>query len=247
MSIIAIIPARYQSSRLPGKPLSKIGEKTIIERVYLQVKKSTKITEVVIATDHQSIYDEAINFGAKVVMTNEKHPSGTDRIAEAVQQFNGYNYVINVQGDEPFINPHSIDLLADCLINGTEIATLVQKIGDSETLFNPNIPKVVLNNVNEAIYFSRQTLPFLRDIEPQNWLAHHDFYKHIGLYGYRADVLQQICKLLPSPLENAEKLEQLRWIEAGYKIKVAVTSYDSFGVDTPEDLLFANQKIAQHS
>ncbi len=245
MSIIAFIPARYQSTRLPGKPLANIGNKTMIERVYNQVKMAKQVDEVVIATDHESIFEEAVTFGAKVVMTSSNHPSGTDRIAEAVQQFSQYDFVINVQGDEPFINPISIDLLASLLKNEVELATLVQKINDSETLFNENIPKVVLNNNQEAIYFSRQTIPFLRDINPKDWLSKTTFYKHIGLYGYRKDILQKICQLQPSTLENAEKLEQLRWLEAGYKIKVGITTYDSFGVDTPSDLAQANKIIEQ--
>lgn len=240
MSIIAFIPARFQSTRLPGKPLAHIGNITMIERVYNQVKLAKQIDEVVIATDHESIFEEAFAFGAKVVMTSADHPSGTDRIAEAIQHFGQYDFVINVQGDEPFINPNSIDLLASLLKNEVELATLVQKISDTETLFNQNIPKVVLNNNQEAIYFSRHTIPFLRDVPPKDWLGKTEFYKHIGLYGYRKDILQKICQLAPSPLENAEKLEQLRWLHAGYKIKVGITSYDSFGVDTPSDLAQAN-------
>lgn len=246
--ILGIIPARYASTRLPGKPLLKIGGQTMIQRVYNQVKKCNQITETVVATDDELIYDHVKNFGGQVIMTSENHQSGTDRCFEAYQNLNSkYDYVINIQGDEPFIQPEQIDILTKILTGVTEIATLVKKIVDEKTLFNENSPKVIFNKNYEAIYFSRQTLPFIRGEEKHNWLSNSAFYKHLGIYGYRTDVLAAITKLPQSTLEIAEKLEQLRWLENGYKIKVAVSPYDSMGIDTFEDLQLARKNIENQS
>jgi 3-deoxy-manno-octulosonate cytidylyltransferase (CMP-KDO synthetase) len=243
-SIAGIIPARYASSRFPGKPLVEIEGISMIQRVYIQAQKCSKLNTVFVATDDNRIYDHVTNFGGNVIMTSENHTTGTDRCYEAYLNLNTpFDYILNIQGDEPFIQPEQINFLADLLDGTTEIATLVKKIEDDETLFNENTPKVILNKFSEAIYFSRQTIPFLRGVEKHNWLASNTFYKHIGIYGYRTDILEKITKLKPSALETAESLEQLRWIENSYKIKVAITPYDSIGIDTPADLEKANARI----
>jgi 3-deoxy-manno-octulosonate cytidylyltransferase (CMP-KDO synthetase) len=238
MKILGIIPARFASVRFPGKPLADIGGKSMIQRVYEQCLKSSILSKVIVATDDQRIYNHVLGFGGSVVMTSANHPSGTDRCFEAFKKIKGdFSFVINIQGDEPLISPEQIDLLASCLNSGeTEIATLVKKINDEETLFNPNIPKVIFNSNKEAIYFSRQTIPFVRESEKAEWLDKHEFYKHIGIYAYRHDILEKISSLKPSSLEKAEKLEQLRWLESGFKIKIAITEFESQGIDTPEDL-----------
>ncbi|RKO70736.1 3-deoxy-manno-octulosonate cytidylyltransferase [Sphingobacterium puteale] len=237
MKFLGIIPARFASSRFPGKPLVDIEGQTMIQRVYEQVKKSKKITKVIVATDDQRIASEVRSFGGNVVMTSETHQSGTDRCAEVVSHNREYDVVINIQGDEPFINPEQIDLLAACFENPqTKIATLVKEIETSEELFNLNIPKVVRNVSGEAIYFSRQTIPFLRGVNQEQWLEKQKFYKHIGIYAYQADTLRALTRLPVSRLEEAEALEQLRWIENGYAIQTAVTTHETVAVDTKEDL-----------
>ncbi|WP_018344649.1 3-deoxy-manno-octulosonate cytidylyltransferase [Cytophaga aurantiaca] len=238
ISIAAIIPARYASTRFPGKPLVQINGKTMIQCVYDQVKSTPEIDEVIVATDDDRIETEVIRFGGKVVRTKPEHPSGTDRCYEAYQKLNKkFDFVINVQGDEPFIQPEQIRTLAAILTPDVELATLIKKIEDEETLFNPNTPKVLVNAAGEAIYFSRQTIPYLRQYpDKKDWLVNHTFFKHIGMYAYRPDILAQITQLKPSALELAESLEQLRWLESGYKIKTAVTTIETVGIDTPEDL-----------
>lgn len=209
----------------------------MIQRVYEQVKKSTRLNEVVVATDDQRIVDNVLSFGGKVVMTASHHQSGTDRCAEVIAQMPGYDIAINIQGDEPFINPAQIDLLATCFeVPDTQIATLVKEITHEEDLFNVNIPKVVRNNKGEAIYFSRQTIPFLRGAEKEQWLQKQKFYKHIGIYAYQVDTLKALTHLPISMLEEAEALEQLRWLENGYAIKTAITNHETVAVDTREDL-----------
>ncbi len=238
MKIIGIIPARYASSRFPGKPLVDIGGKSMIQRVYEQAKKSGSLAEVVVATDDIRIEQHVKAFGANVVMTSESHQSGTDRCFEAIQSYNpSADVVINIQGDEPFIRSEQIDLVASCFNSEkTDIATLVKKIVTDEDLFNPNTPKVILNKNKEAIYFSRQSIPHIRSSETGEWLTKHTFYKHIGIYAYRTNVLAELTNLKQSSLEVAEALEQLRWIENGYKIKVETTDFESVAVDVPDDL-----------
>jgi len=236
MKILGVIPARYASTRFPAKALADIGGKSMVNRVYEQAKKATSLTKVVVATDHQLIYDHVKQFG-DVVMTAEHHPSGTDRCYEALNKVaDRFDFVINIQGDEPFIRPEQIDLLASSLSDEVELATLIKKIEDEESLFNPNNARVIFNKFYEAIYFSRQAIPYMRSTPKEDWLKKHTYYKHIGIYAYRADVLERITKLEPSPLEKAEMLEQLRWIENGYKIKVTISEYETMGIDTPEDL-----------
>ncbi|MDQ1151316.1 3-deoxy-manno-octulosonate cytidylyltransferase [Sphingobacterium zeae] len=237
MKFLGIIPARYASSRFPGKPLIDIEGKTMIQRVYEQVKKSTRLDEVVVATDDQRIADNVLSFGGQVVMTAPHHQSGTDRCAEVITQMPGYDIVINIQGDEPFINPAQIDLLATCFeAPDTQIATLVMEITLEQELFNVNIPKVVRNTKGEAIFFSRQTIPFLRAVEKDQWLQRQTFYKHIGIYAYQVDTLKALTQLPISMLEEAEALEQLRWLENGYAIQTAITTHETVAVDTKEDL-----------
>lgn len=238
MNIVGIIPARFASTRFPGKPLIDIAGKTMIQRVYEQAKKANSLSEVVVATDDERIAQHVQSFGGNVVMTSENHQSGTDRCFEAIEKFEiNADVVINIQGDEPFIQPEQIDLVASCFsLKETELATLVKKISTNEELFNPNTPKVLLNSNKEAIYFSRQTIPHIRGKEQNDWLKQHTFYKHIGIYGYRTDVLATITQLKQSNLELAEALEQLRWLENGYKIKVEITDFESVAIDTPDDL-----------
>jgi 3-deoxy-manno-octulosonate cytidylyltransferase (CMP-KDO synthetase) len=242
--ILGIIPARYASTRFPAKPLVDIAGKSMIQRVYEQVRKSSLIKDVVVATDNQQIFDHVKSFGGQVCMTKESHVSGTDRCYEALTlQKEKYEYVINIQGDEPFIQPEQIDLLAKLLDGKTEIATLVKKIADQEQLLNSNIVKAVVAENNQALYFSRSVVPHIRNTPEVDWLGKHTFYKHIGMYAYRADILKQLTALSVSPLEKAESLEQLRWLENGYRIKIAETKTETIGIDTPEDLQKALQYL----
>ncbi|MEQ9231643.1 MAG: 3-deoxy-manno-octulosonate cytidylyltransferase [Cyclobacteriaceae bacterium] len=233
--IIGIIPSRYASTRFPGKPLADIGGKPMIQRVFEQASKSSSLAEVIVATDDERIQECVLGFGGKVAMTSPDHTNGTERCAE-VAETNSADYYINIQGDEPFIHPEQIDTLAAILDGSTQLGTLVKKITDPSLLDNPNTMKVVLKKNWEALYFSRNCVPFVRDAEKKDWLYHHTFYKHIGIYAYRADVLSEITKLPQGLLEKAESLEQLRWLENGYTIKVAETEHESMGIDTPEDV-----------
>jgi len=237
MAKLGIIPARYASTRFPGKPLIDIAGKSMIQRVYEQACSAPSLDKVVIATDDERIIEEVERFGGAYALTRSDHQSGTDRCAEVAQKFTGYEVIINIQGDEPYIDPVQIDLLSTCFEDPTvKLATLVKKITTTEELFNHNIPKVVLNAAQQAIYFSRHTIPFLRNIDQENWLSAHQYYKHIGIYGYTVETLLQITQLKPSKLELAESLEQLRWIENGYDIQTRITDLESIAVDTPEDL-----------
>ena len=245
-SFIGIVPSRYASTRFPGKPLVKIGNKPMIQLVYEQAQKA--ISEVYVATDDERIYSAVQNFGGRAVMTSPNHQSGTDRCFEAYQKIGSRaEVIINIQGDEPFIQPEQIETLKDCfLLHETQIATLVKPYAVEETfedLANPNTPKVVINNRMEAMYFSRSIIPYLRSVDRRQWIEKHAYYKHIGLYAYRANVLKEIVQLEPSLLEKAESLEQLRWLENGYKIKVGITKHHSIGIDTPEDLERAREMI----
>lgn len=239
MKFIGIIPARYASTRFPGKPLADMNGKLMIQRVYEQVSKA--LTDVWVATDDQRIMDAVTSFGGNVVMTSSEHKSGTDRCYEAYLKIaKPFDVIINIQGDEPFIAPEQIEAIKACFIDSTiQLATLVKpfrKEDGFEVLFNPNSPKVVLNKDNEAIYFSRSIVPYIRGEHHSKWLDNHIFYKHIGMYAYRPDVLKEITSLEQSSLEKAESLEQLRWIENGYKIKVGFTDFETIGIDTPEDM-----------
>lgn len=235
--ILGVIPARYASTRFPAKPLADLGGKSMVQRVYEQVKKSNRISEVVVATDHPEIFHHVQRFGGNVCMTNAHHASGTDRCYEALApQKKEFHYVINIQGDEPFIQPDQIDLLASLLDGKTEIATLIKKIEEKESLFNPNVVKVVASTDKTALYFSRSPIPHIRNTQENDWLSRHTFYKHIGMYAYRSDILKLLTGLPVSSLEKAESLEQLRWLEHGFKISVAETQTETIGIDTPEDL-----------
>jgi 3-deoxy-manno-octulosonate cytidylyltransferase (CMP-KDO synthetase) len=236
--IIGIIPARYASSRFPGKSLTDIQGKTMIQRVYEQSAMSKVLHKLVVATDDARIYDHVLSFGGEAVMTAEHHPSGTDRCYDALQQMPGdYQYVINIQGDEPFIDPAQIDELGAALKDGTtELATQMIPVHTHDMLFDTGEVKIALNDKQEALYFSRMVIPFIKGIAQQDWHLHHTYYRHVGMYAYRADVLAKITKLPVSSLEKAESLEQLRWLEAGFKIKCIPTTYESHCIDTPEDL-----------
>jgi len=235
--ILGVIPARYASTRFPAKPLADLGGKSMIQRVYGQVKKSKLVSEVVVATDHSEIFNHVNKFGGNACMTKESHASGTDRCFEALAlQKKDFKYVINIQGDEPFIQPEQIDLLAKLLDSKTEIATLVKKIEEKEQLFNPNVVKAVVSKDKTALYFSRSPIPHIRNTHESEWLSKHTFYKHIGMYAYRTDILKQLTALPISALEKAESLEQLRWLENGFNISVAETLTETIGIDTPEDL-----------
>ena len=236
MRILGIIPARFASSRFPGKPMADIAGKSMIRRVYEQCKKSQRLDKVIVATDDQRIMDHVLGFGADAMMTSDQHPSGTDRCEEVAKQYSDFDVCINIQGDEPLIDPAQIDLLCGCFDQEhVQLATLVKKISTEEDLFNQNTPKVVLNKKLEAIYFSRTAIPFFRGRETGDWLK-HTYYKHIGIYGYRTKILAEITQLPVSALEKAEALEQLRWIENGYTIQVAITDKESQAIDTQADL-----------
>lgn len=236
--ILGIIPARFASTRFPGKPLIDIKGKSMVQRVYEQASKSRSLDRVVVATDDQRIYDHVTAFGGLAVITRDDHPSGTDRCKEALEKVGeDYQYIINIQGDEPFIDPSQIDTLAAVLQDGiAELATLIIPVSDSAALFDEGEVKVTLNTAMEALYFSRMVIPYLKGAAKDEWHLHHKYYRHVGMYAYRRDVLDQITRLPVSSLEQAESLEQLRWLEHGFKIKCAVTHFDSHCVDTPEDV-----------
>lgn len=237
--IIAIIPARYDSSRLPGKVLEKIGEKTMLNLVWDQVKKTELIEEVIIATDDGRVVNEAENFGGQAEMTFSSHRSGTDRCAQVASQFWETDIIINIQADEPFIDPEIIDMLASRMIEDDwiEIGSLCTKIKDQDEAADPNTVKIVMDKYNKALYFSRASIPYFRD----NIGSVENQHRHIGIYAFRNKTLQSITKLSESFLEKAEKLEQLRWLENGYKIHIFETEYSGTGIDTPEDLEKARQ------
>lgn len=240
MKFIGIIPARYASTRFPGKPLVDIGKKPMIQRVYEQASKALNL--IIVATDDEKIKQAVENFNGRVVMTSKHHKTGTDRCDEAIHifrkdYFENIDVVINIQSDEPFIQPEQLKQLMDCFKNpSTQIATLIQEIEMNQDIFNTNLPKVAINLNNEAIYFSRSPIPFIRNKHKDRWVTSHKFFKHIGIYAYRTGILREIAQLQPSSLEIAESLEQNRWIENGYTIKVKETNFKSFPVDTPEDL-----------
>jgi len=240
MNVLGLIPARFASTRFPGKPLAIIANKPMIQWVYERASEVFDYTFV--ATDDIRIADAVKGFGGKFIMTKDTHQSGTDRCAEALdisekQTGVKFDVVVNIQGDEPFILPEQLRKVVSCFIeNDVQIATLVKPFTQGENIFNPNTPKVILSSRGYAIYFSRSVIPFIRNKENEQWLSNHIFYKHIGLYAYRSNVLREITKLPQSKLELAESLEQLRWIENGYRIKVEKTDLETLAVDTPEDL-----------
>ncbi len=244
MNFIGIIPARFESTRFPGKPLALLGSKTMIQWVYENCSKS--LQHVWVATDDDRILAAVEDFGGNAIKTLSTHQSGTDRCAEAARLLSGkidFDVVINVQGDEPFIQAGQIDLLKSCFDKNTDIATLVKVIEDTAELFNPNRPKVVVDKNKKALYFSRSPIPYARNAEGNNWLAENKYWAHIGMYAYRSEVLQTITKLKQGFLEVTESLEQLRWLENGFEIMTAETSHQSIGIDTPEDLEVALQLL----
>jgi 3-deoxy-manno-octulosonate cytidylyltransferase (CMP-KDO synthetase) len=242
MNILGIIPARYGSSRFPGKPLAEIRGKTMVQRVYEQVKKAESISEVIVATDDQRIFNEVESFGGKVMLTSTNHLNGTSRSHEVFKNLDKNNTgffqaIVNIQGDEPFIAPQQINQVCKLLIEkNADIATLAKKIESSEVLFDPNVVKLVMSNSGSALYFSRNPIPFVRNSEKQNWLKQGSFYKHIGIYGFSVATLNEIVEIPTGKLEVLENLEQLRWLENGKEILVDITDFESIGIDTPEDL-----------
>lgn len=248
MKILALIPARYGSSRFPGKPLAQVHGKPMIQRVYEQTVKA--FPNACVATDDERIFNAVKDFGGKVVMTSTSHNSGTDRCFEALNNYCAetgevFDAIINVQGDEPYIRPEQLLQLGECFNDpDVELATLVKRVKDKEELLNTNSPKVIKDKNNNAIYFSRTPIPFSRDIEiTDEYIRQTPFFRHIGLYGYKVGTLEKICSMPQSFLELTEKLEQLRWLENGLKIRVAETTYETHAVDTIEDLEYINSKI----
>lgn len=247
MKFIGIIPARYASTRFPGKPLAILNGKTVIQRVYEQVV--SVLGEAYVATDDERILKAVESFGGKAVMTSPNHKSGTDRIQEAATTImTDADVIINVQGDEPFIQKSQLETVMHLFDDArTQIATLGKPFDSIEATENPNSPKIVTDVNGYALYFSRSVIPFVRGRERAEWLQAFPFLKHIGLYAYRRDVLAEITKLPQSPLELAESLEQLRWLQNGYRIKVGITDVETVGIDTPEDLQRAEQYLKQNS
>ncbi len=236
MKFIGIIPARYASTRFPGKPLALLGGKPVIQHVYEKV--AAVLEAAYVATDDERIYDAVKSFGGQVVMTRTDHKSGTDRIEEAIEKIGGeWDVVVNVQGDEPFVAKSQLDTICHCFDDPTtQIATLGKPFESMEAVQNPNSPKIVVDNMGFAMYFSRSVIPYVRGKEESSWLTHYPFLKHLGIYAYRKDVLRQVTQLPQSSLEIAESLEQLRWLQNGFKIKVGTTDVETVGIDTPQDL-----------
>ena len=246
--IVGIIPARYGASRLPGKALLPLAGKPVVLHVLEQVRKCKVLERVVVATDDQRIFDVITQAGGEAVMTKERHPSGTDRCAETLEKLQEpYDAVINIQGDEPFIEAEQIALVANLLREGAAIATLVKAIDQYDELLSPHTVKVISNRKGQALYFSRHPIPYYRNAPVREWLQHGAYYKHIGMYGYRSDTLRELSKLMVSPLELSESLEQLRWLDHGYEIHTAVTLHESIGIDTEEDLRAAETFLKSHS
>ena len=236
MKFIGIIPARYASTRFPGKPLALLGGKPVIQHVYEKV--AAVLEAAYVATDDERIYDVVKSFGGQVVMTRTNHKSGTDRIEEAIEKIGGeWDVVVNVQGDEPFVAKSQLDTICHCFDDPTtQIATLGKPFESMEAVQNPNSPKIVVDNMGFAMYFSRSVIPYVRGKEKSSWLTHYPFLKHLGIYAYRKDVLRQVTQLPQSSLEIAESLEQLRWLQNGFKIKVGTTDVETVGIDTPQHL-----------
>lgn len=241
MKVLGIIPSRYASTRFPGKPLADLCGKTMIERVYEQCSAAGVLDHLVVATDDERIFQHVKGFGGECMMTRADHPNGTSRCNEVVslleKQEQYYDLVVNIQGDEPFIEAVQLEQLVELFDEpGTQITSLINKIKHADELWSPNVVKAVKKLNGDALYFSRHPIPFLRDVERDQWINREVFYKHLGLYAFRTDVLREISCLGASPLEMSEKLEQLCWLENGYQIKLGVTEYEGLGIDTPEDL-----------
>ena len=245
MKFLGVIPARYASTRFPGKPLAKLGGKYVIERVFMTVADT--LDYACVATDDERIFQAVKAFGGNAVMTRADHKSGTDRIEEAVEKLGGdWDVVVNVQGDEPFIAKSQIQTVCQCFEDeSTQIATLGKLFDSTEALINPNSPKIVLDNKSYAMYFSRSVIPYVRNKDREEWINNYNFLKHIGIYAYKKDVLKEITQLPMSSLEKAESLEQLRWLQNGYKIKVGLTDIETIGIDTPDDLVKAEKFLAR--
>lgn len=237
MKIIGIIPARFASTRFPGKPLALIKGKSMLQRVYEQASLAKLLSKVIVATDDERIASHAKSFGATTVITSPQHPSGTDRCYEALKLSGEHcDYVVNVQGDEPFLDPEQIDSIAAACDGHVEILTQMTKCSTHETLFDTGEAKIVLNKNNEVLYFSRSVIPHLRNVDEKEWHLRHDYYRHVGTYAYRVDILEKITQLSISSLEGAESLEQLRWLEGGFRIKCIESNFDSHAIDTPGDI-----------
>ncbi|MBQ5925623.1 MAG: 3-deoxy-manno-octulosonate cytidylyltransferase [Paludibacteraceae bacterium] len=248
MKFLAIIPARYASTRFPAKPLALLGGKPVIQHVYERV---SNVLDAIVATDDERIFEAVTQFGGRVVMTSTEHRTGTDRCLEAYNNFGiEADVVINVQGDEPFIAEDQIRALMQCFDNPQiDIATLIKPFPSSasfDTIANPNTPKVITNPQGQAVYFSRSVIPYLRGKDKDDWTSLHTYYKHIGIYAYRVDILRRITQMSQTPLELAESLEQLRWLENGLTIQTAITHIETIGIDTPEDLQKAEKYLQQH-
>jgi 3-deoxy-manno-octulosonate cytidylyltransferase (CMP-KDO synthetase) len=246
MKFLGIIPARFASTRFPGKPLADLGGKPLIQWVYENARK--EIQNLIVATDHKDIYKAVKDFGGRSLMTSPDHPSGTDRCFEVARVLadagERYDVILNIQGDEPFVNPQDLQLLKGLFEDGNiEIATLATPLKDSEDLFDPNIVKMVCDANGTALYFSRQALPYQRNAAKDDWISEYGYLKHLGIYAYRYDTLAKISKLEPSSLEKAESLEQLRWLESGFRIRAGIVYQNSIGIDTPEDLELARNML----
>ncbi|MBC6994721.1 3-deoxy-manno-octulosonate cytidylyltransferase [Neolewinella lacunae] len=242
--VLAVIPARYASTRFPGKPLATLGDKSMVRHVYERVQACPAVDEVIVATDDMRIQEHVSSWGGRVELTDPTHPSGTDRVAEVAARFPEASIIVNVQGDEPFIDPRQIEaVLAPFADPGVAIATLARPILEEQSLLSPNVVKVVRDARGRALYFSRHAIPFLRDVPLGQWLQAGQHLQHLGLYAYRAEVLAQLTALSPATLETAESLEQLRWLAAGYAIAVGLTDLPSIGIDTPEDLEAARRHL----
>jgi len=238
MKVLGVIPARYASTRFPGKPLADVDGKSMIMRVYERTLMSKYLSGVIVATDDTRIFEHVKINGGKVILTSRKHQSGTERCNEVVNLLSEkFDVIVNIQGDEPFINPKQIDSLTVAFIeNEISIATLIKKINNEAELFNENVVKVVIDKNHNALYFSRSTIPFIRGCDTNNWLNKTTFYKHLGIYAYKIDILKKIVELTQSDYEKCESLEQLRWLEKGFKIHTIITDYESVSIDTPEDI-----------
>lgn len=252
MSILAVIPARYASTRFPGKPLALLGGKSIVGRVWTALAGMDFIDEAIVATDDERILNHINQMAGypAAMMTATTHHSGTDRCGEVLQrleqQGEHYDIVINVQGDEPFVNEEQLRTLARCFKDyDTDIATLCTPIATAEELLSPNNVKVVRGNAGQALYFSRQPIPYRRGVDQEHWLEGMTYYKHVGIYAFRAETLKMVCQLPSAELEDCEKLEQLRWLSAGYRITVETTDHANIGIDTPEDLAAAERWLKQ--